>query len=206
MLQWQWVGSLDGKAGVATKYPALRERVPHNEVFFPKWQYYPSWKHCTHLWFLLSRNMNFYIWLISHDEDFLSNFLLILNIFPLPILSCLTSVASFSLLSNPLENGVVFLEQIIQKILLEVFIWSDWTVICGSDDKVPAYNAGDLGSIPGSGRSPGEGYGNPLQSLAWKIPWMEEHCRLQSIGLQRVGHDLETKQQQLLFWARPWSS
>ena len=29
-----------------------------------------------------------------------------------------------------------------------------------------AYNAGDLGSIPGSGRSPGEGNGNPLQYLA----------------------------------------
>ena len=25
--------------------------------------------------------------------------------------------------------------------------------------------------------------------LAWKIPWMEEHGRLQSIGSQRVGHD-----------------
>ena len=25
--------------------------------------------------------------------------------------------------------------------------------------------------------------------LAWKIPWMEEHGRLQSMGLQRVGHD-----------------
>ena len=33
----------------------------------------------------------------------------------------------------------------------------------GSDGKVSAYNAGDLGSIPGSGRSPGEGNGNPLQ-------------------------------------------
>ena len=32
----------------------------------------------------------------------------------------------------------------------------------GSDGKVSAYNAGDLGSIPGSGRSPGEGNGNPL--------------------------------------------
>ena len=26
-------------------------------------------------------------------------------------------------------------------------------------------------------------------TLAWKIPWMEEPARLQSIGLQRVGHD-----------------
>ena len=33
----------------------------------------------------------------------------------------------------------------------------------GSDGKVSVYNAGDLGSIPGSGKSPGEGNGNPLQ-------------------------------------------
>ena len=33
----------------------------------------------------------------------------------------------------------------------------------GSDGKKSACNAGDLGSIPGSGRSPGEGNGNPLQ-------------------------------------------
>ena len=26
-------------------------------------------------------------------------------------------------------------------------------------------------------------------TLAWKIPWTEEHGRLQSMGLQRVGHD-----------------
>ena len=32
----------------------------------------------------------------------------------------------------------------------------------GSDGKASAYNVGDLGSIPGSGRSPGEGNGNPL--------------------------------------------
>ena len=33
----------------------------------------------------------------------------------------------------------------------------------GSDDKASVYNAGDLGSIPGFGRSPGEGHGNPVQ-------------------------------------------
>ena len=32
----------------------------------------------------------------------------------------------------------------------------------GSDGKASAYNAGDPGSIPGLGRSPGEGNGNPL--------------------------------------------
>ena len=37
----------------------------------------------------------------------------------------------------------------------------------GSDGKESVYNAGDLGSIPGSGRFPGEGNGNPLQ-YSWK--------------------------------------
>ena len=33
-------------------------------------------------------------------------------------------------------------------------------------------------------------------SSAWEIPWTEEPGRLQSVGPQRVGHDLATKQQQ----------
>ena len=40
----------------------------------------------------------------------------------------------------------------------------------GSDSKVSACNAGDLGSIPGSGRSPGEGNGNPLQYSCLENP------------------------------------
>ena len=40
----------------------------------------------------------------------------------------------------------------------------------GSDGKESAYNAGDQGSIPGSGISPGGGHGNPLRYLAWRIP------------------------------------
>ena len=83
-----------------------------------------------------------------------------------------------------------------------------------------ACNAGDLGLIPGSGRSTGErkgclvaqmvkhlsamqetrvrclGWEDPLEKemavhssiLAWRIPWTEEPGRLQSMGLQRVGH------------------
>ena len=50
-------------------------------------------------------------------------------------------------------------------------------------------NAGDLGSIPGSGRYPGEGNGNPLQHSCWRIPWTEKPGGLQSVGLQRVGHN-----------------
>ena len=40
----------------------------------------------------------------------------------------------------------------------------------GSDCKASAYNAGDLGSIPGLGRSPGEGNSNPLQYSCLENP------------------------------------
>ena len=40
----------------------------------------------------------------------------------------------------------------------------------GSDSKASAYNAGDLGSIPGSGKSPGEGNGSPRQYSCLKNP------------------------------------
>ena len=62
----------------------------------------------------------------------------------------------------------------------------------GSGSKEYACNAADTGatgSIPGSGRSPGEGHGNPLYYLAWRIPWTEEPGGLHSMRSQRVGHD-----------------
>ena len=40
----------------------------------------------------------------------------------------------------------------------------------GSDGKASAYDVGDPGSIPGSGRSPGEGNGNPLQYSCLENP------------------------------------
>ena len=58
----------------------------------------------------------------------------------------------------------------------------------GSDGKASAYNAGDQGSICGSGRSPGEGNGNPFQYSCLENPMMVEPGRLQSMGSQRVGH------------------
>ena len=43
----------------------------------------------------------------------------------------------------------------------------------GSDGKAPAYNVGDPGSVPGSGRSSGEGNGNPLQDPYLENPMDE---------------------------------
>ena len=57
----------------------------------------------------------------------------------------------------------------------------------------------DLGSIPGLGRSPGGGHGNPLQYSCLENPYgfcsppPEEPGELQSVGSQRVGHDWATK-------------
>ena len=51
-----------------------------------------------------------------------------------------------------------------------------WDIVCdkgfpgGSDGKAYTYNAGAPGSIPGSGRSPGEGNGNPLQYSCLENP------------------------------------
>ena len=50
--------------------------------------------------------------------------------------------------------------------------------------KESACNAGDLGSLPGLGRSPGEGEGNPLQYSCLKHPMAEEPGGLQSMGSQ----------------------
>ena len=56
-----------------------------------------------------------------------------------------------------------------------------------------ACNAGDLGSIPGSERSPGEGNGNPLQYSCLEKPTDIGAWQAIVHGVGRVGHDLETK-------------
>ena len=56
----------------------------------------------------------------------------------------------------------------------------------------PQANRGDIrdkGSVPGSGRSPGGGHGNPLQYSCLENPRTEEPGGLESLGSQRVGHD-----------------
>ena len=62
----------------------------------------------------------------------------------------------------------------------------------GSEVKASACNAGDQGSIPGSGRSLGKEMAPHSGILAWRVPWTEEPGRLQSMGSQRVGHDRAT--------------
>ena len=55
----------------------------------------------------------------------------------------------------------------------------------GSDGKASACNAGDPGSIPGSGKILGEGNGNPVQYPCLENPVDEEPGRLQSTGVTK---------------------
>ena len=81
------------------------------------------------------------------------------------------------------------------------FLLQDWAFLVnnGSVIKNLPDNAGDTRdavSNPGSGRSPGEGNSGPLQYSCLGILWTEDPGGLQSMGLQRVGQDSVTKQQQ----------
>ena len=69
---------------------------------------------------------------------------------------------------------------------LDFFAYSYVSILYSSPSlgKASAYNVGDPGSIPRSGRSPGEGDGNPLQYSCLESPWTENPGRLQSTGSQ----------------------
>ena len=53
---------------------------------------------------------------------------------------------------------------------MSAFLLLTWSSSIDTDGKASACNAGDLGLIPGSGRSPGEGNGNPLQHSCLENP------------------------------------
>ena len=109
---------------------------------------------------------------------------------------------------------------------------ASWGFPCDLAGKESTCSVGDLGSILGLGRSPGERKGYPLQysglensmncialvsltekamaphssTPAWKIPWVEEAGRLQSMGSLRVGHNRATSLSLFTFmhWRRKW--
>ena len=67
-------------------------------------------------------------------------------------------------------------------------------------------NAGDLGSIPESGRSPEEGNGNPLQYSCLENPMDKGAWRVTVHGVARVGHDLVAKPHFFLILLLSWLS
>ena len=59
----------------------------------------------------------------------------------------------------------------------------------GSVVKNPTANAGDVGSVPGLGRSPGEGRGNPLQYSCLGSPMDRGACRATVHGVAKESEE-----------------
>ena len=86
----------------------------------------------------------------------------------------------YSCLGNPMDKGAWWatVHRVAKSwtrlkllgICIYKYLFSEVGFPCGSDSKVSAHNAGDPGSIPGSGSSPGEGNGNPVQYYCLENP------------------------------------
>ena len=72
-----------------------------------------------------------------------------------------------------------------REILLLFPLYPLWGFPGGSEGKASACNAGDLGSIPGSGRSPREGNGNPLKYSCLKNPTDRETWSTTAHGIAK---------------------
>ena len=70
--------------------------------------------------------------------------------------------------------------------------WASQVVLVVRNPPANAGDVRDVGSIPGSGRSPGGCHDTYSSILAWRIPWTEEPNGLQSIRSQRVRHNWAT--------------
>ena len=93
--------------------------------------------------------------------------------------------------TSMLSSCIVLLIHVNRTICMVICLYTDFPG--GSDGKASVYNVRDLGSIPGWGRFPGEGNGNPLQYSCLENPMDRgAWCRLLSMGLQRVRHDWMT--------------
>ena len=94
-----------------------------------------------------------------------------------------------------IQTSSFFLKQDFFKRNICLFIWLHPVLDfpCSSVSKESACNAGDQGSIPGSGRSPGEGNGNPLQYSCLENPMDRGAWQATVHGVARVRHDLVTK-------------
>ena len=111
--------------------------------------------------------------------------------------SCL---AGINLTWSLLYNFYIHCWILFGNIFLRIFAYG------GSMGKASACHVGELGLIPGSGSSPGEGNGNPLQYSCLENPMDGGAWRLQSMGSPRVRHDWATSLSLFTFmhWRRKW--
>ena len=106
---------------------------------------------------------------------------------------CDNNAMSFKELMRQVTLKIVFAFSIHFFQSLCLFSWYVSGFPTGSAVKNPPANAGDMAGAVGLTQyqedSHGGGNGNPLQYSCWRIPWMEEPGRLQSMGSLRVRHN-----------------
>ena len=86
-------------------------------------------------------------------------------------------------------NSVLSMIEHIILVMFPILLGQTWSFLHDSGVKnlpANAEAAGDVGSIPGSGRSSGGRKGNPLQYSCWKIPQLEEPDGLQFMGSEEL--------------------
>ena len=95
----------------------------------------------------------------------------------LQIISCVTLIP-FMKSQGPERLPVLLSSTQLVYDTCKMYIHARWYIYPslpgGSEGKISACKAGDLGSIPGSGRSPEKEMATHSGTLAWKIPWTEE--------------------------------
>ena len=69
-----------------------------------------------------------------------------------------------------MQRSILSASEVYLVTIYRTIYWSSLDFPGGSDSKASVYNAGDLGLIPGLGRSPGEGNGNPFQDCCLENP------------------------------------
>ena len=90
------------------------------------------------------------------------------------------------------QKECVFILNVCIFMVIDMFYWLIWLPRWLSS-KESTCNAGDVGLIPGLGKSPGGGNDNPLQYSCLENPWTEQPGRVQSMGSQRVEHNRGTE-------------
>ena len=94
--------------------------------------------------------------------------------------------------SDSISHGYFLNYNICNPLKMLNCIWLCKVFLGGSEVKASTCNAGDLGSIPGSGSSLEKEMATHSSILAWRIPRTEEPGGLQFTGSQRVGHGWAT--------------
>jgi len=91
---------------------------------------------------------------------------------------------------SPIPNQEPGFQGTFNKLLLNIlFTRASQVTLLIKNSSANVEEVRDMGSIPGAGRSPGGGHGNPLHYSCLEIPMEGEPGELQSIRLCRVGHD-----------------